>query len=264
MKVSNCRYDDRHEVGYSAERPVGTTGHILMIIRSPARIVLKDQVHYTKGNCILLYHKETPQFFYSHNTGFVNDWVRFDLDEEDFAFLERIGVQLDTLTQYADVYPLSRIIKQLSAEMWAKNPNEAETKELLLRLLFLKLSDLISGKSVTVNQLTEKLNILRNNIYANPQNDWSIDTICSSLSISPSYLQHKYKEIFDNCIKDDVTESRIQYSKLLLTDTNHTVAAISRMVGYANDMTFMYMFKKKTGFTPSQYRNSAYKKEIRG
>ncbi len=257
MKVSNCGYDYRHEAGYTAERPSGSIGHILMIIRSPARIVLNGQTHYTKGNCVIVYRKETPQFFYAHNAQFANDWVRFDLDEEDFDFLNKIGIQFDTILEFSDVYPLSRIVKQLSAEMWSANPNTEDSRVLLLRLLFLKLSDYISMKTVVLSKLTERLTILRNNIYALPQNDWSISNICRSLSISTSYLQHQYKKLFGNSIKDDVTASRIEYSKNLLAQTDHTVAAIARLAGYANDLTFIHIFKKKTGFTPSQYRKSA-------
>ena len=257
MRVSNCGYDYRHEVGYTAERPFGTEGHILMIIRSPARVVLNGHVHYTKGNSVVLYRMDTPQFFYAHNTEFVNDWVRFNLDEEDYAFLENIGIKFDTIMEYADVYPLSRFIKILALEKWSSNQNAEESATLLLRLLFLKLSDYISKKPMIHSQLTEKLTILRNNIYTAPHNDWSIDSICIAMSISPSYLQHKYKQLFGNSIKNDITESRIQYSKQLLSNTNHTIATIAHMSGYANDMAFMSIFKKKTGFTPSQYRNSS-------
>lgn len=257
MRVSNCGYDYRHEAGYTAERPTGTNGHILMIIRSPARIVLNDQVHFTNGNCVVLYHMDSPQYFYAHNKEFVNDWVRFYLDEEDADFWEATGIQLDTITEYADVYPLSRLIKIMAAEKGSTNHNAPVSLTLLLRLLLLKLSDYIVKKPVFYSQLSEKLTILRNNIYTNPQNDWSIDSICTSMAISPSYLQHKYKQLFGNSIKDDIIESRIQYSKSLLTNTSHTVAAISRMVGYSNDMAFMSIFKKKTGFTPSQYRKSS-------
>ncbi len=257
MRVSNCGYDFRHKASYTAERPLGTEGHILMIIRSPARIVLNGEVYCTKGNCVVLYHMDTPQFFYAHNAEFVNDWVRFTADEEDLEFLKRIGIQFDTIMEYADVYPMSRLIKILAMEQWSSNPNAEESVTLLLRILLLKLSDYIAKNPVIYSQLTEKLNILRNNIYANPQNDWSIDSICKALSISPSYLQHKYKQLFGNNVKNDITESRIQYSKQLLLNTNHTVATISRMVGYANDVTFMYIFKKKVGLTPSEYRKSS-------
>ncbi|MBR5569784.1 MAG: helix-turn-helix transcriptional regulator [Oscillospiraceae bacterium] len=42
-----------------------------------------------------------------------------------------------------------------------------------------------------------------------------------------------------------------------LVNTNHNIATISRMVGYENDVHFMYIYKKKTGFTPTQYRRAS-------
>ena len=59
------------------------------------------------------------------------------------------------------------------------------------------------------------------------------------------------------CRKSDIITSRLEYSKYLLDSTDHSISNISSMVGYENDVHFMYMFKKKTGFTPSQYRNSS-------
>ena len=256
MQVSSCGYDYRHDSGYFAERPTGSVGYIFMIIRSPARIDLNGQSHYLSGNNVILYHKETPQFFYAHNTEVVNDWVRFDMEAEDFAYLQKIGVPFDTIMEFADVYPLSRLIKMMAMESWSANPNAEESSDLLLRLLLLKLSDYITNKPALYSQLTEKLTILKNNIYSTPQNNWSIDGICQSLAISPSHLQHKYKQLFGNSIKEDITQSRIHYSKWLLANTSHTVSAIAHMSGYANEISFMSIFKKKTGFTPSQYRSS--------
>ena len=145
----------------------------------------------------------------------------------------------------------------MALENRSTNHNAESSTTLLLRLLLLKLEDYIVKRPIFQTQLTEKLTILRNDIYSRPQDDWSIDEICRSLSISASYLQHKYKQLFGNGIKQDITASRIEYSKNLLKKTNYTVAEISRIVGYANDMTYMYIFKKKTGFTPTQYRNSS-------
>lgn len=257
MRVSNCGYDYRHGTNYIAERPEGSEGHIIMIIRSPARILLNGQEHFTKGNCVVIYHMNTPQYYYANHTEFVNDWVRFILDDKDLAFWESTGIQFDTIQEYADVYPLSRLIKIMATEKWSANHHAEDSAALLLRLLLMKLSDYHYRKPIIYSEWSDRLTILRNNIYSKPELDWSIKNICKSLAISPSYLQHKYKKLFGNSIKNDITASRIDYSQRLLTKTKYTVSAISRMVGYENDMTFMYIFKKKTGLTPSQYRNSS-------
>lgn len=257
MKVIRSGYDYREESCFHVERPFGIGIYVLLIIRSPACINLNDQTHYLKGNNVIVYRKGSAQYFAAHNTEFVNDWVAFDLEEEDLLFLESIGIQFDTIMEFSDVHALSRIVKLLFIERWANNPNAEESNTLLLRLLFLKLSDFITKRIVVSSELTEKLAILKNNIYCNPQKDWSIENICKSLSISPSYLHSTYKQMFGSSIKADVIASRIEYSKDLLANTDLKISVIAHRSGYETDVHFMYMFKKKTGLTPSQYRKAS-------
>lgn len=257
MWVSGCGYNWCHDSGFSAVRPNGAGGNIFMIIRSPARITINNKVHYTKGNCVIVYRQRSAHIYAAHNAPFVNDWVRFLLSDEDYIFLESIGIKFDTIMEYQDVYDLSHLVKLMAVESHSTNQNAIESMSSLLRLLFLKLSDYASKKPVAYTQLAKKLTGLRNDIYSAPQNDWSIDGICEAMAISPSHLQHKYKQLFGNSIKSDITSSRLEYAKYLLANTDHTVSVIAHEAGYENDVHFMYIFKKKTGLTPSQYRNSS-------
>lgn len=259
MWVSGCGYNWCHDAGFSAYRPEGAGGNIIMVIRSPARITINNKIHYTKGNCVVLYRQRSPHIYCAHNAPFVNDWVRFQFAEEDFAFAESIGISFDTVTEFQDVYELSHLIKLISAENHSVNQNSVESMSFLLRLLFLKLSDYNSKKPAVYSQMAKKLMTLRSDIYSVPQRAWSIDGICKELAISPSHLQHKYKQLFGNSIKSDITASRLEYAKYLLINTENSVSEISSQSGYENDVHFMYIFKKKTGLTPSQYRNSRKK-----
>lgn len=257
MNFFGCGYNFRHDANFKAERPLGAGGHIYMIIRSPARITLDGKDHFVKGNTVIVYRKNSPHIYGAHNAPFVNDWIRFQANDEDFAYLDSLGIKFDTIYEYPDIYDLSLIVKMLAEESRFIHKNSQEIIASLLRVLFLKLSDCIAKKPLASAHLTEKMLNLRNSIYSSPQNNWSIEGICQSLSISPSYLQHKYKAIFGNSIKNDITASRLEYGKYLLTNTDNTVRDIAQMIGYENDVHFMYMFKKKTGYTPSQYRDLA-------
>ena len=158
--------------------------------------------------------------------------------------------------EFSDAYALSRFVKQICTERGSNNKNSERSVNLLMHLLFLKLSDLRASQSPFDNQLSEQLAILRNNIYSSPQNDWRIEEICNTMSISPSYLQHKYKELFQTGIKRDITLSRLEFARHLLSNSTLSVAEIANRVGYENDVHFMRVFKKGTGFTPTQYRKS--------
>ena len=259
MKITGCGYNFRHDSSFKADRPNGASGHIFMIIRSPARITLSGTDYFVKGNAVIVYRKKSPHIYSAHNAPFINDWVRFQAEEADFAYWESIGIPFDTIVEYPNTYDLSHLVKMLSAEYRSNNCNAQQTMATLMHHLFLKLSDCIKSKPLPNIHLTEKLTNLRNNIYSTPQNNWTIQGISQALSISPSYLQHKYKELFSSSIKADITASRLEYGKYLLSTTDHAVRDISQMIGYENDVHFMYMFKKHTGLTPSQYRHTSAK-----
>lgn len=261
MKVNICGYNYRHDDNFYVERPKGGRDYMLLIMRSPGRIVLNGCTHYVEKNAVILYRKGTPQYFGAHNAEYINDWVSFELDDDDMTLCESIGIQFDTVWEHFDVNQLSRFVKQLSIEQWADNPNADASETFLLRLLLLKLADFISKPKESASDIYAKLHSLKQRIYEHPELDWSTESICHSLSISPSYLYYAYKKILGTTIKADVVTSRLEYSKRLLAYSDYSVSEISHMVGYENDVHYMYMFKKATGLTPSQYRKSVANQE---
>lgn len=257
MEITYCGFNMRHQDGFKIERLTGTGDYLLLILRSPAYIQLSDTLHYTKGHCVIVFNKNTPHIFGTHNAEFVNDWVQFEVNEEDITFFKEIGIVFDTIMEFKDVYALSKFVKQICTEKWSNNINAAKSVNLLIRLLFLKLSDYYATEQVDHTRLSEQLAILRNDIYTSPFKDWSIQSVSESMSISPSYLQHKYKQLFGNSIKKDITASRMEYSKNLLVNTNYSILKVSQMTGYENDVHFMRVFKNEMGCTPTQYRRSS-------
>ncbi len=95
---------------------------------------------------------------------------------------------------------------------------------------------------------------LRERIYSNPQEDWSIDTMCRDLILSRGYFQKLYTRCFGISFTQDVINSRIELSKRLLSSTNFSIAYIADQSGYSNYVHFMHQFKKIVGITPTEYR----------
>ena len=256
MKIAFCGFDMHHSSGFKIMRPTGTGDYLFLIMRTPSYVILNGITYYTKGHAVILFDKNSPQYFGANNKPYINDWVQFEATTEDLAFFDQIGLKFDALTEFSDAYSLSRLVQQICTERGSNNKNASRSVQHLMHLLFLKLSDLRTMESPFSSHLTEQLAILRNNIYSSPQNDWRIEEICNTMSISPSYLQHKYKELFQTGIKRDITLSRLEFARHLLSNSTLSVAEIANRVGYENDVHFMRVFKKGTGFTPTQYRKS--------
>lgn len=254
MELYNSGYDWRHGTDFKIERPKGSGDYTLLIVRSPAYMIIQGVMHHIQENSVVVLKKNSPITYGADGTEFVNDWIHFDVNENDLAMFERIGIVFDRVMQFQDVYALSRFIKQICIERRSGNQNATESINFLIYLLFLKISDFSATQPTGFTTLVERLRNLRNNIFSNPQAMWSIESISKSLSISPSYLQHKYKQLFGNSIITDITLSRIEYSKYLLANTKYAVSQISQMSGYENVEHFTRIFKRETGQTPTQHR----------
>lgn len=263
MKIVNCGFDYQHPSDFKIQRPNGSGDYILLVIRSPAFFVFEEKIHYTKGNSVVIFNKGTPQIYGALNEKFINDWIHFEADKKDLIYLKDIGIVFDKILEFNNITQFSKLIKSIFFEKYSTNKNASLSTIVYFNLLLLKISDLYTESQISFSELTQQLTTLRNKIFSNPQNNWNIDQISKELLISKSYLQHKYKQLFKTNIKKDITSSRVEYAKYLLFSTDYTISYISNMCGYENDVHFMRVFKRETGYTPTTYRNSSnrsYKK----
>lgn len=74
------------------------------------------------------------------------------------------------------------------------------------------------------------------------------------LSYTPAYLSKIIKETSGKSISEWLDELILQQAKSLLTETNTTIASISRKLNFRDSNCFRFFFKKRTGLSPREYR----------
>ena len=84
--------------------------------------------------------------------------------------------------------------------------------------------------------------------------DVSLDDISREVNISPYYFSKLFKEKTGDNFIDYITEIKISNAKEMILDNKKSMKVICRDIGYANPNYFSYIFKKKVGVTPSEYR----------
>ncbi|MBQ8846333.1 MAG: helix-turn-helix transcriptional regulator [Lachnospiraceae bacterium] len=57
-------------------------------------------------------------------------------------------------------------------------------------------------------------------------------------------------------------QKKMEYAKAELAETNHSVSQIGYTLGYSDPHNFSNAFKKETGLTPSEYRDSYAKRKL--
>ena len=88
--------------------------------------------------------------------------------------------------------------------------------------------------------------------YADSQ--LSLDTLCEHLHISASYFSALFKRVTGQSYVGYLTETRLQKARDLLENTDNKTYLVAGSVGYDEPNYFSYVFKKRFGKSPSQYR----------
>lgn len=94
-------------------------------------------------------------------------------------------------------------------------------------------------------------------VQKNYKNNLTVEFVSSLLFMNRSYLSHLFKEKTGEKFVDYLNDIRIEKAKDLLAKSDKKMYAVAKAVGYDNVKYFFRIFKKKTGMTPEQYRESS-------
>ncbi|WP_276354349.1 AraC family transcriptional regulator [Cohnella caldifontis] len=84
-----------------------------------------------------------------------------------------------------------------------------------------------------------------------------VKDVASSVNLHPGYLQRIFRSVTGSTLIETLTELRMDKAKMLLRQTNVPVTDIYDYVGIGSRQYFHALFKKHTGMTPMEYRESA-------
>ena len=111
-----------------------------------------------------------------------------------------------------------------------------------------------SDEQTTIKYLKEYVE--NNYIY-----DISMQEAAEEMGYSDAYFSKLFKQYFNKNFTAYLTEYRIKKAKELLSNTNHSIKDISRMVGYTDSNYFAKIFKRLVGEIPSKYRENLTENE---
>ncbi|MRN55063.1 bifunctional transcriptional activator/DNA repair enzyme AdaA [Paenibacillus monticola] len=82
----------------------------------------------------------------------------------------------------------------------------------------------------------------------------TLEILAETCHGSPYHLHRTFKNIMEKTPLDYIQQKRIEKASEYLVHTNMAVTDIARKVGIPNTPYFTTLFKKRTGCTPTQYR----------
>ena len=109
--------------------------------------------------------------------------------------------------------------------------------------------DSYNHKSLS-SKLNKAIAYIKNNIGG----QITLSDVSEAIGLSPNYVSAVFKKELNKRFSDYITETRIEFAKTLLKSDEYKIYEISDQVGISDSLYFSKLFKKHTGFSPSQYR----------
>lgn len=288
IAIRNMGFNSVHKDGINIERPEGGMRYLLLLVKSPAYFEFtKEQFQknitalsgtelpleedfftdeearhpglirqYVEKPAFIIYTPGIPQYYY-HDVEYINDWIVFEGDEVA-DFLTELNIPLNTLTMLYHHAEITGMIRDLMQEYHQTGSHHEKIMDAMLRTILYKYSDIYHLETRLSDKLKQHraaFSQIRNSIYSSGNYQKTVPELAEELSLSVSYFQHIYKELFGVPVKQDLIGSRIERARYLLSIDVDSVASIAEMCGYENVEHFIRQFKSLTGMTPSQYKD---------
>ncbi len=91
--------------------------------------------------------------------------------------------------------------------------------------------------------------------------DWSITQLARTVCLSPSRLEHLFRQQIGTTISRWREDQRLIRARQLLQVTQSPISVIAASVGYDDQLYFSRVFRKRIGISPSAFRKQALEKE---
>ena len=257
ITVGHCGYDSRHRTRLEMRRPGGTPDYTLLLIKTEAFFRIDGKTLQTPPGTVILYEPSVPVHYGSVGASYNDDWIHFLPEDCALPFLQELKLPCNTPCTLSFTGQLSEYARMIVLEKNSEHPYREQILDSLMRTLLYSLaSQLLSSPDEAMeNKYYSAMNELRMSILNTPHKKWTIEAMAELVHISPSYLQHLYRELFGVSCIQDVIQARLKSARFYLRTTEMSIQSIAELCGYENELHFMRQFKKFTNMTPSQYRS---------
>lgn len=154
-----------------------------------------------------------------------------------------VSINLDIL-EFSDKVPIFEDLLKFN--------NIFETEEYLINGVH-NLFSALFDKTCSDNPALNVIKYIHDN-YSDP--DLSLEKISKNTFLTPAYICVIFKNYTEKTVNKYINEYRINKSKTLLNDSNIKINDIASKVGYCDGNYFAKIFRKETGYTPSEFRRN--------
>lgn len=220
---------------------------ILAIFVLEGTITLEQNgTHTANENEILFVDCYQPHKYYAKDFAHTL-WVHFDGNNSKQWFTELDVQKIKCSPKLSDY--IFRIIEDIKT-----NKSEYDISSMLYSFL----CKALNPESNIQNEQFEQINIAKEYIENNFDNQITVNDISKSVNLSASYFSKLFKDSTGSSPYEYLLSVRLEKAKELLHKTDLPISQIAYKTGFNSDANFIYFFKKQSGISPLKFRNISF------
>lgn len=217
---------------------------------------VNEKVTLKAGSMVLLFPGEWHNYYPDKSHGWEEYWIGFKGNNMD----ERVNNGIfDKQKNLFNVGYNPEIIRLYTNVIHIATEQNIGYQQVLSGIANLLLSMTYSLDKMAASdqkEITRQINKAKMVMIENSHTDIRPEDIAEKICMSYSWFRHIFKQQTGLSPHQYIQELRIRESKELLVMTTLTCQEIAYKVGYDNPVYFGALFKKMTGHTPGQYRET--------
>lgn len=259
LRINNCGYYRVHTTPViETPHPEGRNDYQLLYIAAGKGHFYfkgsKEETIVPKGNMILFRPKEPQVYYYYAEDKTEVYWVHFTGSQVE-DFLDHYELPKDENVFFTGISPdYPWIYNQIIQELQLQRVNYEELLRILLRHILLTINRYIKEQAQTGTDIINDMERAAHYFRENYTKNISIEQYAAEHLMSVNWFILSFKNVMKMTPMQYILSLRIAAAKGLLENSNKNINEISDAIGYDNPLYFSRLFKKHTGYSPSQYK----------
>lgn len=243
----------RYLPGYCLRRASFDSFLIMYMRRGSCEVETGGRTYHAEADQIVLLDCYEPHCYYT-GTGWDAEWLHFDGVNARGYYKAIVENRIPVISLH-DTYRFEKYLHKL----YTSFRDHISIKEALLNNYIVNiLTELLIGcdaehsANVSSSIIEDTVAYINEHLAA----PLTLKALASQASLSPFYFSRLFKKETGFTPHGYVIMARVNNAKFLLKSSNATIKEICFGTGFTSESSFCTTFKKITGSTPSEYRES--------
>lgn len=257
--VGSCgTYRLIHQPKLPTYRPKGRIDYqLLYIAAGKGHFFFQDKEKIIEAGHMILYRpKEMQKYVYYGTEQTEVYWVHFTGSDVKNILKEYHLFENGQIIPTGNFPEYHEIFRKMIQELQLAKPHYEEYLSILLHELFLLISRYTPKENSQSRILQKEMESATHFFNEHFAEEISIENYSEAKHMSTCWFIRNFKRYNGVTPMQYILNLRITNAKTLLKTTTYPVSEIAVIVGYENPLYFSRLFKKQTGLSPSEFRNT--------